>query len=49
MLRSIENFGHKDLSPVERALAVARMIEQVQATEASSTRTVGPGSNCSSR
>jgi hypothetical protein len=32
MLRSIENFGHKDLSPVERALAVARMIEQVHAT-----------------
>ncbi len=32
ILRTIENFGRRDLSPVERAIAVARTIDAINAT-----------------
>jgi hypothetical protein len=31
IIRTVENFGRKDLTPVEKAIAVARTIEAVEA------------------
>lgn len=39
-IRTIENFGRKDLTPVERAMAVARILDQIEKTREPLTREV---------